>query len=175
MVYFRKFALFLIMCFLTGSTSRSALEYSLKPEEITQRDPGEGSAADENDPPAIGSVETTPSPGPVHNPNAMYGESGTETNVPVSSDKDSGEKLKLPKGSENMYAATEDDGDMTDSKPDDGPALDGPAHHDPNAKDGEGTGTNETTSSYTTTSYTKSSEKDSGEKPDEEIKHPEGS
>ena len=56
MVYFRKFALFLIMCFLTGSTSRSALEYSLKPEEITQRDPGEGSAADENDPPAIGNL-----------------------------------------------------------------------------------------------------------------------
>ena len=51
---------------------------------------------------------TTPSPGPVHNPRGMYGESGTGTNVPVSSDKDSDEKLKLPKGSENMYAG---DGD----------------------------------------------------------------
>merc|ERR1711981_1547229 len=70
--------LFLIMCGLNGSTSRSILE-SLKPKEITKKGTkkgsGEGSAADNtNDVPATGSGATTPSPGPAHNPNAMYGD-----------------------------------------------------------------------------------------------------
>ena len=57
MVSFRKFAVFVIMCCLTGSTSSSILEYSIKPEESTQKGSGEGSAADDtNDVPATGNL-----------------------------------------------------------------------------------------------------------------------
>merc|ERR1711981_889370 len=154
--------LFLIMCGLNGSTSRSILE-SLKPKEITKKGTkkgtGEGSAADNtNDVPATGSGATTPSPGPAHNPNAYI------PNVVVAdkdADADTPEKKAEKKAAiEAMYG----DGSMyaDNTKPD---GFRDPVHNPNGMYGASGKGSNEPTPSDKGSNEPTPSDKDSDEKP----------